>query len=188
MPAIAATALAQSVKKALTISWRPRQYRPGRSRGPTPAGVQVRTPVAHQLRRSTFLRTPADAAPSRASSSWQRGFCAARAKWSFSPRPYPGLRWRDLIFRRRFDQFRRDREMLWGGRRGNGTIVAASNRWSAAMPQPNDLSRSLVALDQNSTIVAQLARRGPFHSSVSHRLAVRPYYRKARHGPHRQPL
>jgi hypothetical protein len=25
------------------------------------------------------------------------------------------------------------------------------NRWSAAMPQPNDLSRSLVALDQNST-------------------------------------
>src|SRR3954464_2140913 len=28
------------------------------------------------------------------------------------------------------------------------------NRWSAAMPQPNDLSRSLVALDQNSTIIA----------------------------------
>jgi transposase len=28
------------------------------------------------------------------------------------------------------------------------------NRWSTAMPQPNDLSRSLVALDQNSTIVA----------------------------------
>src|SRR6201997_5039499 len=27
-------------------------------------------------------------------------------------------------------------------------------RWSAAMPQPNDLSRSLVALDQNSTIIA----------------------------------
>jgi transposase len=36
----------------------------------------------------------------------------------------------------------------------NGNIVAASNRWSAAMPQPNDLSRSLVALDQNSTIIA----------------------------------
>ena len=47
-----------------------------------------------------------------------------------------------------------DREMLWGGRRGNGNFVAASNRWSAAMPQPNDLSRSLVALDQNSTIIA----------------------------------
>src|SRR5438477_7543175 len=30
----------------------------------------------------------------------------------------------------------------------------ASNRWSAAMPQPNDLSRSLVALDQDSTIIA----------------------------------
>src|SRR5262245_21814988 len=28
------------------------------------------------------------------------------------------------------------------------------SRWSAAMPQPNDLSRSLVALDQNSTIIA----------------------------------
>src|SRR3954467_5440030 len=28
------------------------------------------------------------------------------------------------------------------------------NRWSAAMPQPNDPSRSLVALDQNSTIIA----------------------------------
>jgi transposase len=28
------------------------------------------------------------------------------------------------------------------------------NRWSAAMPQPNDLSRSLVALDQKSTIIA----------------------------------
>jgi hypothetical protein len=28
------------------------------------------------------------------------------------------------------------------------------NRWSAPMPQPNDLSRSLVALDQNSTIIA----------------------------------
>src|SRR5437870_12636798 len=44
--------------------------------------------------------------------------------------------------------------MLWGGRRGNGNFVAAFNRWSAAMPQPNDLSRSLVALDQNSTIIA----------------------------------
>src|SRR5258707_9208005 len=28
------------------------------------------------------------------------------------------------------------------------------NRWSAAMPQPNDLSRSLVALELNSTIIA----------------------------------
>src|SRR6266849_279356 len=49
---------------------------------------------------------------------------------------------------------RGDREMVWGGRRGNGSFVAASNRWSAAMPQPNDLSRSLVALEQNSTIIA----------------------------------
>src|SRR5271165_4159179 len=44
--------------------------------------------------------------------------------------------------------------MLWGGRRGDGTIVAVANRWSAPMPQPNDLSRSLVALDQDSTIIA----------------------------------
>src|SRR5256885_6700022 len=36
----------------------------------------------------------------------------------------------------------------------NGNFVAVSNRWSAAMPQPNDLSRSLVALDQDSTIIA----------------------------------
>src|SRR6478736_5674940 len=47
-----------------------------------------------------------------------------------------------------------DREMLWGGRQGHGNFVAACNRCSAAMPQPNDLSRSLVALDQNSTIIA----------------------------------
>jgi transposase len=45
-------------------------------------------------------------------------------------------------------------EMLWGRRRGDGTIVAVANRWSAPMPQPNDLSRSLVALDQDSTIIA----------------------------------
>src|SRR6201981_360516 len=36
----------------------------------------------------------------------------------------------------------------------NGNFVAAFSRWSAAMPQPNDPSRSLVALDQNSTIIA----------------------------------
>src|SRR6202008_1570626 len=36
----------------------------------------------------------------------------------------------------------------------DGNFVAYINRWSAAMPQPNDLSRSLVALDQDSTIIA----------------------------------
>src|SRR6516225_3174026 len=36
----------------------------------------------------------------------------------------------------------------------NGNFVAGFSRWSAAMPQPNDLSRSLVALDQNITIIA----------------------------------
>src|SRR3977135_4182487 len=44
--------------------------------------------------------------------------------------------------------------MLGGRRRGCGTIVASkTNRWSAPM-QRNDLSRSLVAFDQNSTLVA----------------------------------
>ena len=45
-------------------------------------------------------------------------------------------------------------EILWGTRRGAGTIVAGSNRRSAPMPQPNDLSRSRVAFDQESTLVA----------------------------------
>src|SRR5215471_7821729 len=44
--------------------------------------------------------------------------------------------------------------MLWGGRREMATSSLQSNRWSAAMPQPNDSSRSLVALDHNSTIIA----------------------------------
>src|SRR5215469_9617756 len=44
--------------------------------------------------------------------------------------------------------------MVWGGRRGDGTIVAPTDQWSASMPQPNDLGRSLVALDQDSTLVA----------------------------------
>jgi hypothetical protein len=35
-------------------------------------------------------------------------------------------------------RLRWDQEKLWGGRRGNGNFVAACNRWSAAMPQPND--------------------------------------------------
>src|SRR5690349_23694160 len=39
-----------------------------------------------------------------------------------------------------------------GGEDGN--FVAYINRWSVKMPQPNDLSRSLVALDQDSTIIA----------------------------------
>src|SRR5262245_39656799 len=34
------------------------------------------------------------------------------------------------------------------------TSSLQSNRWSAAIPQPNDLSKSLVALDHNSTIIA----------------------------------
>ena len=55
---------------------------------------------------------------------------------------------RDAVFDKR------DSKILWGGRRRDGNFVAVFNRWSATMPQPNDLSRSLVALDHNSTIIA----------------------------------
>ena len=49
----------------------------------------------------------------------------------------------------------RNRKMLWGGRRGKvATSSLDLTDGVAAMPQPNDLSRSLVALDQNSTIIA----------------------------------
>jgi transposase len=41
-----------------------------------------------------------------------------------------------------------------GGDKEIATSSLDLNRWSAAMPQPNDLSRSRVALDQNSTIIA----------------------------------
>src|SRR6267378_207116 len=64
---------------------------------------------------------------------------------------------RPVVIARRLTPKQRDREMLWGGRRGHGNFVSNSNRWSAAMPQLNDLSRSLVALDQNSTIIAVVA-------------------------------
>jgi len=44
--------------------------------------------------------------------------------------------------------------MVWGERRGEGTIVAANNPTECPMPQPNDLSRSLAALDQDNTLIA----------------------------------
>src|SRR6516164_9220786 len=47
-----------------------------------------------------------------------------------------------------------DRETLWGGRRGMATSSLSLIDGVPAMPQPNDLSRSLVTLDQNSTIIA----------------------------------
>jgi hypothetical protein len=48
----------------------------------------------------------------------------------------------------------RPSEMLWGERRGNGTIVAAIEPTRCPMPQANDLSRCLTALDQDSTLIA----------------------------------
>src|SRR5258707_4100358 len=44
--------------------------------------------------------------------------------------------------------------MVWGGRREMATSSLYLIDGVPAMPQPNDLSRSLVALDQNSTIIA----------------------------------
>ena len=45
-------------------------------------------------------------------------------------------------------------EMLWGERRENGIIVAATKPTGCPMPQPNDLSRSRTALNENSTLIA----------------------------------
>jgi hypothetical protein len=45
--------------------------------------------------------------------------------------------------------------MLWGERRGNRTIVAINRTMECPMPrQLNDLSRSLVALEQDATLIA----------------------------------
>jgi len=44
--------------------------------------------------------------------------------------------------------------MVWGERRGEGTIVAANKPTECPMPQPNDQSKSLAALDQDSTLIA----------------------------------
>src|SRR3954471_20465512 len=43
--------------------------------------------------------------------------------------------------------------MLWGRRRGDGTIVAGSVM-ELPMPKPADLNRCLAALDQEHTIIA----------------------------------
>src|SRR6516225_5522378 len=45
-------------------------------------------------------------------------------------------------------------ERCYGAGGEDGNFVAYINRWSAAMSQPNDLSRSLVPLVQDSTIIA----------------------------------
>ena len=45
-------------------------------------------------------------------------------------------------------------ERCYGAGGEDGNFVAYINRWSAAMPQPNDLSRPRVALDHDSTVIA----------------------------------
>src|ERR1700752_3628507 len=44
--------------------------------------------------------------------------------------------------------------MLWAARRGNGTIVAATKAMERAMAKQNDLSRCLVTLEQDATVIA----------------------------------
>jgi transposase len=44
-------------------------------------------------------------------------------------------------------------EMLWGGRRGMAPSSFSTRMMEHAMPKPNDLSRSLTALDQDSTLI-----------------------------------
>lgn len=45
-------------------------------------------------------------------------------------------------------------KMVWGRRRGDGTIVAGNKVMESLMPQRNDLSRCVTAFEQNGTIVA----------------------------------
>src|SRR5215471_2880412 len=51
--------------------------------------------------------------------------------------------------------------MLWGERRENGIIVAATQPTGCPKPQPNDLSRSLAAFDENSTLIAVIEMSQP---------------------------
>ena len=44
--------------------------------------------------------------------------------------------------------------MLWGVRREHGMLGTVTNRWRVSMPKPNDLSRSITAFEQNSTLIA----------------------------------
>jgi hypothetical protein len=45
-------------------------------------------------------------------------------------------------------------EMLWGERRGQWHHRRSSESMERPMPQPNDLSRSLVTLEQDATLIA----------------------------------
>jgi hypothetical protein len=44
--------------------------------------------------------------------------------------------------------------MLWGGGVDIASVVADVNRWSSPMQTLNDLSRSLIALEPASTLIA----------------------------------
>ena len=51
------------------------------------------------------------------------------------------------------------KQILWGGRRPRQHRRWKADRWSAAMPKPNDLSRSHLALDEASTLIVVIAMR-----------------------------
>jgi hypothetical protein len=48
-------------------------------------------------------------------------------------------------------------KMVSGGPPGGDTVVGGKKRWSTSMPQRNDLSLYLTALDQDRTLIAAIA-------------------------------
>src|ERR1700739_4514837 len=85
------------------------------------------------------------AAPLNAVSPWEAGAPrSAASRWESAANPWLGA----------IARCSRTGRFYGAGGEEVATSSLHLNRWSAAMPQPNDLSRSLVALDQNSTIIA----------------------------------
>src|SRR6516162_2484433 len=85
------------------------------------------------------------AAPRNAVSPWEAGAPrSAASRWEAAANPWLGA----------IARCSRTGRFYGAGGEDVATSLLQSNRWSAAMPQPNDLSRSVVALDQNSTIIA----------------------------------
>src|SRR5271167_1595037 len=47
-----------------------------------------------------------------------------------------------------------NRDAMGASGEDNGTIVAPANQWSSPMPKLKDLSRSLITLEQDATLIA----------------------------------
>ena len=58
---------------------------------------------------------------------------------------------------------------------GTGAFVAATKRWSAPMSKQNDLSKSLVALDQDATLIA-VVEMEPARSKLCRQCSSSPPY------------